>query len=94
MKKPEIVSYVAEGSGITKKAARQVLKSFVQAVQSSLKNRRGRIRVAGLGTFRVVEMASRRGVNPRTGKKMTIPAMRLPRFTPARALKETILGKR
>jgi len=94
MTKPEIVSLISERAEITKKAATTVLDTIVQTIQSSLKANGGRIRISDLGTFRVIEMNPRKGVNPRTGKKMTIPAMRLPRFTAAKALKETVRGKK
>jgi len=94
MTKPEIVSLISERADITKKAATTVLDTIVQTIHSSLKTNKGRIRISDLGTFRVIEMNPRKGVNPRTGKKMTIPAMRLPRFTAAKALKETVRGKK
>jgi len=94
MTKPEIVSLISERADITKKAATAVLDTIVQTIHSSLKTNKGRIRISDLGTFRVIEMNPRKGVNPRTGKKMTIPAMRLPRFTAAKALKETVRGKK
>ena len=37
-------------------------------------------------------MKTRNGVNPRTLGKMKIPAMKLPRFRPAKALKEAVKG--
>ena len=94
MTKPEIVSLISERADITKKAAATVLDTIVQTIHSSLKSNKGRIRISDLGTFRVIEMNPRKGVNPRTGMKMTIPAMRLPRFTAAKALKETVRGKK
>ncbi len=94
MTKPEIVAFIAERAEISKKAATAVLDTIVDTIHSALKAKEGRIRISALGTFRVVQMNARRGVNPRTGKKMTIPAMRVPRFSPAKALKETVRGKK
>jgi DNA-binding protein HU-beta len=94
MTKPEIVSLISERADITKKAAATVLDTIVQTIHASLKANKGRIRISDLGTFRVIEMNPRKGVNPRTGKKMTIPGMRLPRFTAAKALKELVRGKK
>ena len=92
MTKPEMISLISEKADITKTAASRVLDTFVGIVHSSLQGDAGKIRISSLGTFRVVEMEARRGVNPRTGKDMTIPAMRVPRFTPAKALKELVRG--
>lgn len=94
MRKPEIVALVSERAGITKKAAAQALSAFVDTIHTALKGEAGKIRVADLGTFRIVDMGARRGVNPRTGRNMTIKAMRLPRFSPSKALKGAVLGKR
>ncbi|MGB6064243.1 MAG: HU family DNA-binding protein [Desulfomonilaceae bacterium] len=94
MTKPEIVAFIAERAEISKKAATAVLDTIVDTIHSALKAEEGRIRISALGTFRVVQMNARRGVNPRTGKKMTIPAMRVPRFSPAKALKEIVRGKK
>ncbi|MDQ7784121.1 MAG: HU family DNA-binding protein [Desulfomonilaceae bacterium] len=94
MTKPEIIALISEQADITKKAATRVLDTFVDAVHASLKSEDGKIRISALGTFRVVEMAPRRGVNPRTGKEMTIPAMRVPRFTAAKALKQIVQGRK
>ncbi len=94
MTKPEIIALISERADITKTAATRVLDTFVDVVHSSLKGEEGKIRISALGTFRVVEMAPRRGVNPRTGKEMTIPAMRVPRFTAAKALKQIVQSRK
>jgi DNA-binding protein HU-beta len=94
MTKPEIITLISERADISKKAAARVLDTFVDAVHTSLNDKVGKIRISSLGTFRVVEMEARRGVNPRTGKDMIIPAMRVPRFTPAKALKEIVKGRK
>jgi DNA-binding protein HU-beta len=94
MTKPEMVSLISEKAEISKKAATAVLDTLVGAIHTSLQQRGGKIRISSLGTFKVIEVNARRGVNPRTGKDMTIPAMKLPRFYPAKALKETVKGKK
>ncbi len=90
MTKSDLVSHIAREAGITKKAAAAALEAFVGAVHASLKKKTGSIRVSGLGTFKVLQRKSRAGVNPQTGKKMTIPAMKVPRFSPAKALRNTV----
>jgi DNA-binding protein HU-beta len=90
MTKPEIVSLISEKADISKKAATVVLDAIINAIHDSLSTQGGRIRISDLGTFRVVEMNARRGVNPRTGEDMIIPPMRLPRFTPSKSLREAV----
>ena len=89
MTKAELVSYVAKHSNLTKKATEAVLKSLIGAVHQALKEK-GRIRIDGLGTFKVTERKARTGVNPRTGAKITIPAMSVPSFRATKALKEAV----
>jgi nucleoid DNA-binding protein len=52
----------------------------------------GSIRLAGLGIFRKRKLAARLGRNPATGEQIRIPARTRLRFTPAKALKESVLG--
>lgn len=92
MTKSEIVARIAESAKITKKAAAAALNSIVTAVYESLKKADGKIRIADLGTFSVTKRKARDGVNPRTGKKIRIPAMKVPRFSASKALKEAAKG--
>ena len=94
MTKPEIVSMISEQADMTKKSAAKFISAFVSTIRSSLQKRNGRIRISDLGTFRVIDLKPRKGVNPRTGRKMTIPAMRLPRFSASKALKEAAKAQR
>jgi DNA-binding protein HU-beta len=90
MTKVELAEHIAKQAGISRKAATKVLDVFVGAVHEALLGKNKKMRVAKLGTFRVVHMKARNGVNPQTLKKITIPAMPLPRFTPSVALKEAV----
>jgi DNA-binding protein HU-beta len=94
MTKPELVTRIAENANITKKKADLALHSIVSVIHEALGQKNGRIRISDLGTFRVLDLKPRKGVNPRTGKSMTIPAMKVPRFSPSNALKEIVQKKR
>ena len=50
-----------------------------------------RVTIGGFGTFMVSRRAERNGRNPRTGKAIRIPAVKVPRFKPSRTLKAAIL---
>jgi DNA-binding protein HU-beta len=90
MTKDELINVIAKEAGITKKAATAALDAFVGAVHGSLKKKTGSISISPLGAFRVVQKKPRAGVNPQAGKKMKIPVMKVPRFSPAKALKNTL----
>lgn len=88
MTKAELVAHMAEEAGITKKAAAQALNAIVSAVHESLRKKDGKIRIAELGTFRVIKKKARTGVNPQTRQKIKIPAAKVPRFSASRALRD------
>lgn len=48
------------------------------------------VRIPGLGVFKVAERAPRKCINPQTGKKMSVPAKRVPTFSAAKALKDAV----
>jgi DNA-binding protein HU-beta len=85
----ELVSRVAKKTNVTRKVAAAMVQSLTATIHESLKTR-GEIRILGLGTFWVLEMKARNGANPRTLSKMRIPAMKLPRFRAAKALKDAV----
>ncbi len=89
MTKAELVSHIAEQSQITKKAAALVIDALVQTVHDAIRQD-GEIRISDLGTFRVVQRKARAGVNPRTRKKIKIPATLAPTFRASKALKVAV----
>jgi DNA-binding protein HU-beta len=90
MTKAELVNRMAEEAGVTKKAAAAALNALVGAIHDALKKKDGKIRIADLGTFRVIKKKARTGVNPQTKQKIKIPAAKVPRFSSSRALKEAV----
>jgi len=42
------------------------------------------------GTFSTSKRATRKGQNPQTGQKITIPAANVPKFKPGKALKDAV----
>ena len=90
MTKAELISRIAKEASITKRAAGNAFDAIVGAVHDSLKKKDGSIRISGVGTFTVVKRKARTGLNPRTQKKIKIPAKTLPRFSASKALRETV----
>ena len=89
MNKAELVAAMAEKTELSKKDAEAVLKAFTDVVAEELKKGE-KIQLVGFGTFEVSERAARTGRNPQTGKEMTIPASKAPKFKPGKALKDMI----
>jgi DNA-binding protein HU-beta len=89
MTKADLVAAMAKASGGSKVAAERALNAVIEDVFDALKKGR-RVTIGGFGTFMVSRRAERNGRNPRTGKALTIPACRVPRFKPSRTLKDAL----
>jgi len=85
MTKKELVSEIAKRAGLRKADARKALDAMMEAVEAELKEGR-EVRLVGFGTWKVVERAERKGVNPRTREKITIPARKVVKFIPGKKL--------
>jgi DNA-binding protein HU-beta len=68
----------------------KALDSIIGAIHASLKKEEP-FRIGDLGTLRVLKRKARKGVNPQTGKRISIPAKKVPLFSAARALRKAVL---
>jgi DNA-binding protein HU-beta len=93
MTQSQITVYLADKLGVTKRQAKSALDELNELVIRQLK-KEGSLRLAGLGVFRKRKLAARKGRNPATGEQIRIPARTRLRFTPAKALKDSVLGAR
>ena len=89
MNKTELVAAMADQAGLSKKDAEKALKAFTDVVADELK-KDGKVQLVGFGTFEVRARAARTGINPRTKKKIKIPATKVPAFKAGRSLKEAV----
>lgn len=71
--KVEIIDHLAKNAAISKVAAKTVLESFVDLCVREVKAGRS-LRVSGLGIFSLKKAKARKGINPRTGEALKIPA--------------------
>ena len=83
MNKTELVAAMADAAGLSKKDAEKALKAFTDVVAEELK-KDGKVQLVGFGTFEVSKRAAREGRNPQTGKTMSIPASKAPKFKAVR----------
>lgn len=92
MNKAELVSKMAEKSGLTKKEAEVALNAFMSSVQDALVNNE-KVQLVGFGTFETRERAARQGRNPRDPEQVIdIPASKAPVFKAGKGLKDIING--
>jgi len=89
MNKAGIVDKVHETLGGTKADAERAVDTVVNSIVNSLKSGE-EVSIAGLGIFEAKMRAARTARNPRTGESIQVPAMRVPKFRAAKALKEAV----
>jgi len=89
MNKVDIANSVHEKLGGTKVQAEMVVDTVIDSIVGTLK-KGGEVSIAGLGIFSTKNRAARQARNPRTGEAISVPAMRVPKFRPAKALKEAV----
>ncbi|EIC13668.1 HU family DNA-binding protein [Kingella kingae] len=92
MNKSELIDAIATESGLTKTDAGKALDAFTEVVKNTLKTGDS-ITLVGFGTFKVADRAERQGLNPKTKEAITIPAARVPKFTPGKALKDVLVAE-
>lgn len=86
MNKSELISAIAENSGLTKVDARKALDGFINAATETLKKGE-KISLIGFGTFDITERKARVGLNPKTKEKIQIPAKKVIKFKAGSDLK-------
>jgi len=89
MNKVAIVEAVHAKLGGTKVQAEEVVDVVIDSIVHSLK-KGGEVSIAGLGIFSTKVRAARQARNPRTGEAISVPSMRVPKFRPAKALKDAV----
>lgn len=89
MKKTEMISALAEKTGVSKADAERVFNATFDLIKSELADGNN-VAVAGFGTFRVSERAARDGRNPQTGETIKIPARKAVSFKAGTALKDLV----
>ncbi len=89
VKKADLVSRMADKSGLNKKQAEAALDAFVATVQEALQAGE-KVQLVGFGTFEARDRAARTGRNPGTGEEIQIPASRMPAFKAGKVLKDAV----
>lgn len=89
MNKVDIANAVHAKLGGTKVQAEEVIDTVINSIISTLKSG-GEVSIAGLGICSTKTRAARQARNPRTGESISVPAMRVPKFRPAKGLKEAV----
>jgi len=88
-KKELIEALTKKGKCCSKAETSRCLDAFVEIVKTTLRGG-GKVVIAGFGTFSVKKRAARAGVNPQTGAKIQIPAMKVPKFKAGQDFKRVV----
>jgi len=89
MNKDKLIDAVALKLGSTKSEAERAINAMLDEVTSAM-SRGEEISLTGFGTFAVSSRKARPGVNPRTGEKIQIAAVKVPKFRAGKNLKEAV----
>ena len=89
MNKADLINKVHEDLDITKADAERAVETIINCVVDTLKDG-NEVSIAGLGIFSAKLRKARTARNPRTGEAIEVPAMRVPKFRAAKALKDAV----
>lgn len=91
MTKAELIAKVAKDAEISKKTASTAVDAVIDGIKGAVKGGEN-VTLVGFGTFKLTQRMAREGRNPRTGKKINIPASKVVKFSPGKAFKEMVNG--
>ena len=89
MNKAQLIKEVANKVEISKKEIGNIIDATVKTITSTL-SKGERVTLVDFGTFHVMKRKAREGRNPRTGKKLEIPAKKVPKFRAGKNLREAV----
>ncbi|GAB4147558.1 MAG: HU family DNA-binding protein [Planctomycetota bacterium] len=90
--KKELVNRIAEQTKQTKVVAKDVIQAFLDAIIEELAQG-NRLEFREFGVFESRERAARRAQNPRTLKKVDVPAKRIVKFKVGRLMRARVSGE-
>ncbi len=88
----ELSKRIAKQAKLSQKQAAEVLEATLDAIREALQEG-DEVRLVGFGSFKVRQSAARKGVNPRNGQAIEVPAKDRVRFTPGKELSEAVVKK-
>lgn len=88
MNKGELIEAVKAnlGKDASKAQAERAVEAVLDGIKAGIK-KDSAVQLIGFGTFSVVKRAARKGINPKTGEKISIKASKNVKFKAGAALK-------
>tara|TARA_B100001564_G_scaffold357244_2_gene373072 strand:- start:546 stop:839 length:294 start_codon:yes stop_codon:yes gene_type:complete len=92
MTKADIVSQIAEKTGMEKHDVQIIVEAFMRTVRDNVE-RGDNVYLRGFGSFIVKTRAAKTGRNILAKKSISIPAHNIPAFKPAKEFLENVKAK-
>ena len=92
MDRAELVTAINKDAGFAEPIIDAVLGYAMYHIAMTI-TKGERVQLRGFGAFHSAKRAARPGRNPRTGKKMMVPATTVAKFVPGLALKISVAAK-
>ena len=89
MTKPELVRELAEDFEMPRRQVAEIVEAMLEKFTAVLKSG-DKVQLTPFGQIKVRDRAARIARNPQTGEPVKVPARRVLRFLPSRALKEAV----
>ena len=89
MSKKDLIDAIAERAELTKDKAGVAVDAMITYIEATLK-KGDEVSIPPLGKFKITKRKAREGRNLSTGQTIKIPASNVPKFQPAKALKDAI----
>lgn len=89
MTKADIVSQIAEETGLEKVAVQETVEAFMKSVRDALTSGEN-VYLRGFGSFIVKKRAEKTGRNISKNKTIIIPAHNIPAFKPSKSFVEKV----
>ena len=89
MTKGDIVEFIHEKVGFSKKEASDVVESIFEVIKDRLGHGE-KVKISGFGNFVVNQKRPRKGRNPQTGEEITITGRRVLTFKASQVLKKSM----
>ena len=93
MNKNDLVRSAVDRLELARKDAATLIDGLFEDIQSAVIAGEP-VKIPGFGQFKVRDRAARMARNPATGEQVKVPAKRVFKFLPAKALKEAVMSKR
>jgi DNA-binding protein HU-beta len=93
MNKVDLIRSAMERLEMSRRDAMALVDGLFEDIQNAVVSG-DPVKIPGFGQFKVRDRAARMARNPATGEQVRVPAKRVFKFLPAKALKEAVMSKR